>query len=71
MSDAQQKLEAIKRLILADLDATSDEELRKELIEDGECPEKVAEGMRVSLETLIEKFGHPRGVKASDSEGQS
>ena len=68
MSNAYQKLEAIRRLILADIEATSDEELRKELIEDGGCPEKIAEEMRVSIETMIQKFQRASGGEACRAE---
>jgi hypothetical protein len=56
MSDAFQKLEAIRRLLLKDLEATSDEELRQEFIEDGMEPEKVADDVRRKMELVIEKF---------------
>lgn len=65
MPDAFEKLEAIKRLLLADLEATSDEELRKEFIEDGECPDKVAARVKLSIEDLIRKF--PRAASTGQA----
>lgn len=51
--DPHAQLAAIKRLILADLDATSDEELRAEMIEDGKDPDAVATAVGAAIARVV------------------
>ncbi len=49
-------IEAIRDLCVADIDATSDEQLRAEMIEDGLDPDAVAQDVSSSIRKLIDEF---------------
>lgn len=52
-TDSVKTLDAIRQLALQDLDATSDEELRAETINDGAEPEAVARSVAAELDAFI------------------
>lgn len=52
-NDSVKALDAIRRLALKDLDATSDEELRAEILADGGDPDAVARSMAMELDAAV------------------
>lgn len=52
-NDSGKTLDAIRRLALKDLDVTSDEELRAEIVAEGGDPESVARSMATELDAIV------------------
>lgn len=52
-NDSVKALDAIRRLALKDLDATTDEELRAEVIEDGDDLAVIAQSVLTELDVII------------------
>lgn len=55
-NDARKALGAIQALIVQDLEGVSDEEIRAEMIEDGNDPELVAREMAEALDSVVSEF---------------
>lgn len=55
-NDARRALSAIQALIIKDMEAVSDEELRLEMIEDGHDPELVAKEMALALDSVVSEY---------------
>lgn len=63
-NDSVKTLDAIRRLALKDLDATSDEELRAEIVADGADPEAVARSVAIELDAAISAAMRDRAAAA-------
>jgi hypothetical protein len=55
-TDARKTLGAIQALIMKDLEATSDEELRAELVEDGQDPDILDREIAERLDSVVSEF---------------
>lgn len=51
--DGVKTLDAIRRLAMKDLDATSDEELRAEIVAEGNDPNVVARSLAIELDAIV------------------
>ncbi|MDM0001199.1 hypothetical protein QTI24_21510 [Variovorax sp. J22P240] len=56
MSDAHKTLSAIQALMIKDLEETSDDQLRTELLEDGQDPEILDREIAESLDSVVAEF---------------
>lgn len=64
--DSVKTLDAIRRLALKDLDATSDEELRAEIVAEGDDPEAVARTVAIELDNIIASAMRERASEAKN-----
>lgn len=51
--DGVKTLDAIRRLALKDLDATSDDELRAEIVAEGNDPKEVTRSLEIELDAIV------------------
>lgn len=66
--DSVKTLDAIRRLALKDLDATSDEELRAEIVAEGDDPEAVARSVAIELDNIMASAMRQRAAAAKNRE---
>jgi len=66
--DSVSTLDAIRRLALKDLDATSDEELSAEIVAEGDDPEAVARSVAIELDTIVAAAMRERAAAAKNQE---
>lgn len=69
--DSVKTLDAIRRLALRDLDATSDEELGAEIEAEGHDPEAVARSVAIELDVIMAAAMRERAVAAKNREGST
>lgn len=66
--DSVKTLDAIRRLVLKDLDATSDEELRAEIVAEGDDPKAVARSVAIELDHVVASAMRERAAAAKSQE---
>lgn len=66
--DSVKTLDAIRRLALKDLDATSDGELRAEIVAEGDDPEAVARSVAIELDGIVASAMRERAAAAKNRE---
>lgn len=66
--DSVKTLDAIRRLALKDLDATSDEELSAEIVAEGDDPEVVARSVAIELDAIVAATMRERAAAAKKQE---
>lgn len=64
--DSVKTLDAIRRLALKDLDETSDEELRAEIVTKGDDPEVVAYSVAIELDAIVATVMRERAAAAKN-----
>lgn len=62
--DSAKTLDAIRRLALKDLDSTSNEELRAEIVAEGGDPEAIARSVAIELDVIVAAAMRERAATA-------